>query len=34
MPEGMQRTGKHQGIREKREDAKIIFEQFLSPDYN
>jgi hypothetical protein len=23
--EGMQRTGKHKGIREKREDVKVIF---------
>jgi hypothetical protein len=30
MPESMQRTGKHKGIREKREDAEVIFEQFLS----
>jgi hypothetical protein len=30
MPSGMQRTGKHKGIREKREDVKVIFEQFLS----
>jgi hypothetical protein len=31
MPEGMQRAGKHKGIREKREDAKVIFERLISP---
>jgi hypothetical protein len=25
----MQRTGKHKGIREKREDIKVIFERLL-----
>jgi hypothetical protein len=29
----MQRTGKHKGIREKREDVKVIFEQFLKLDF-
>jgi hypothetical protein len=27
MPEGMRRTGKHKGIREKREEVKVLFER-------
>jgi len=30
IPEGMQRAGNHKGIREKREDVKVIYLRLLS----